>query len=108
MSGSSSRTPHSRHSERLDSRDARHAVCEAVTCLTLNTAVGTLGVTLNLARRASRQDPCLRGVFDWCAPGCAQLGWLNLGHVDRGVIVPRKNPNEFRRKVLDLVEAGCR
>jgi hypothetical protein len=32
---------------------------------------------------------------------------LNLGHVDHEeVIVPRSYPAEFRRKVLDLVEAG--
>ena len=32
---------------------------------------------------------------------------MNLGHVDRGeVIVPRRHPAKYRRKVLDLVEAG--
>jgi transposase len=31
---------------------------------------------------------------------------LNLGHLDLEVIVPRKYPNEFRGKVLDLVRAG--
>jgi hypothetical protein len=31
---------------------------------------------------------------------------LNRGHVDPGGHVPRCYPVEFRRKVLDLIEAG--
>ena len=42
----------------------------------------------------------------WSVLGFAQSGQLNLGTSTKEVIVPRSYPGEFRRKVLDLVEAG--
>jgi hypothetical protein len=47
------------------------------------------------------------GLAEWSALGIARAGYLNLGHVMmEEVIVPRSYPVEFRRKVLDLIEAG--
>ena len=41
----------------------------------------------------------------WSAPAIARSGYLNRG-TNEEVMVPRRYPVEFRRKVLDLIEAG--
>jgi len=45
---------------------------------------------------------------EWLAPGSVESGSWNSGHVtlEEGFVGRRGYPPEFRRKVLDLVEAG--